>query len=419
MLALISAQNEALEQVAGLPLAVRNIIAAHKYGLGRDNNGLIIILALRDSLAGRTITAALAKTTLNIEPIWVGPEDQEAFEQRPGDETAVFIGPGALVAAPAFFAAMEDTAPFPATAVIRAGEDAVASVGPLQDYLQKYFKERREPDLSEPALRRLEAGSQHLLRVRSREEFALAQKRLFTLSGKQSDGFISRHLNRPISQRISRWMARTPLRPIHLTGLTAIFLVASFAALMTGVSAGLVVGCILFHVASVIDGVDGEIARVKFMTSRRGAAIDTAVDMIGNFLFFIGLSYALYALHGSPYHILGAAIVVTAAICIILLSVLPRAGAGGGSFDGFGLAVRARIKGRIMSKIFEVFGNILRRDFFAFGAAVLALAGLAFIIPWIIAVGMGFWLGAIIANSRLLRRAAPQDITPPHLREPF
>ncbi len=415
MLALISAQDEALEQVAGLPLAVRNVIAAHNYGLGRDNDDLIIVLALRESHAGRTISAALAKTTLNIEPMWIGSEDFGVLEQQRGDETTVFIGQGVLVTAPDFFATIEEQAPFAATAAIWAGEDAVVSVGPLQKYLQQ----RREPDLSEHKACRLEAGSQHLLRVRSLEEFALAQKRLFARSGKQSDGFISRRLNRPISQRISRLMARTSLRPIQLTGLTAIFLLASFAALMTGTSAGLVAGCVLFHAASVIDGVDGEIARVKFMTSSRGAAIDTTVDMIGNFLFFIGLSYALYALQGSPYHILGAVIVLTAAVCITLLSILPQAGSGGGSLDGFGLVVRARIKGRIMSKIFEFFGNTLRRDFFAFGAAVLALAGQAFIIPWIIAIGMGFWLGAIIANSRLLRRSAPQDITPPHLREPF
>jgi phosphatidylglycerophosphate synthase len=415
MLALVSAQDEALALVAGLPVAVRNVIAAHMAGIGRSGNGRIIVLTARDSLAGQTIAAALAKTTVNVEPLWIAAEAADAFAEWNEDELAVFAGPGVLVTAPEFFTAIVEPAPFASPVAIAAGRDAVALVGPLRDVLRL----RNTPALDDSEIAAADMGADKLHQVLSDKEARQAQKYLFSRAGKASDGVISRYFNRPISQRISALLAPTPLRPIHLTAVTAMSALASFAALMTGTASGLVVGCVLFQVTSVIDGIDGEIARVKFMSTSRGAAIDTAVDMAGNILFFIGLTYGLYSLYGSPYEFLGGFIVLTTALSISLLLLLPQRGSGGGSLDGFGMAVRARITGRILPKVFEFFGNVLRRDFFAFAAAVTALSGQAFMLPWGIAIGTAVWLGAILANTRLLKNAVPQDITPPHLREPF
>ena len=60
-----------------------------------------------------------------------------------------------------------------------------------------------------------------------------------------------------------------------------------------GGEAGLVLGGLLFHAASVLDGVDGEMARATLRTSPSGATLDSAVDLATNFLFLAGITVHL------------------------------------------------------------------------------------------------------------------------------
>ena len=113
-------------------------------------------------------------------------------------------------------------------------------------------------------------------------------------TGKAGDGLVSRWLNRPISQRIT-WLVLTlrGARPIHVTIVNALIAVPMVLVLLFGGHAGLILGAILFHVASVLDGVDGEMARATFRTSREGATLDSLVDMATNLLFVLGLTIHL------------------------------------------------------------------------------------------------------------------------------
>ena len=66
-----------------------------------------------------------------------------------------------------------------------------------------------------------------------------------------------------------------------------------FWGMLAGGKAGLILGAILFQAASVIDGVDGEMARATFRATDLGATLDSAVDMATNFLFVLGLTIHL------------------------------------------------------------------------------------------------------------------------------
>jgi len=112
--------------------------------------------------------------------------------------------------------------------------------------------------------------------------------------GKQGDGIISRWLNRPISRRISAAVLRIPgARPIHASAATGLLAALMFASFAGGGRRGLIAGALLFQIASIVDGVDGELARATFRSSRTGAAIDTATDVATNFLFIAGLAVNL------------------------------------------------------------------------------------------------------------------------------
>jgi choline kinase/phosphatidylglycerophosphate synthase len=103
---------------------------------------------------------------------------------------------------------------------------------------------------------------------------------------KHSDGPISRYLNRPISSRIS--MAIAPLRiSPNLLSIIA-FLAGLAGALMVAEGRGFI-GAVLIHSASVLDGVDGEVARLSIRASPRGALFDGVLDRFADAAILAGL----------------------------------------------------------------------------------------------------------------------------------
>lgn len=117
-------------------------------------------------------------------------------------------------------------------------------------------------------------------------DLRLARKRLRRSLGKPSDGPVSRYLNRPISTRIS--MALSPLRipPAAFSFLT--FLAGFFAATLLAAGHGLS-GGLLVQASSILDGTDGETARLMHRTSARGALLDSLLDRMVDAAIVAGL----------------------------------------------------------------------------------------------------------------------------------
>ncbi|CAB49945.1 bifunctional L-myo-inositol-1-phosphate cytidylyltransferase/CDP-L-myo-inositol myo-inositolphosphotransferase [Pyrococcus abyssi] len=100
------------------------------------------------------------------------------------------------------------------------------------------------------------------------------------------DGFISRHLNRKISTRISALLVEH-VTPNQMTIVT--FLFGIFSALMNFISVP--IAGILYQVSSILDGVDGEIARARMQTSKFGGYFDSILDRYVDFTFLLILAY--------------------------------------------------------------------------------------------------------------------------------
>jgi 1L-myo-inositol 1-phosphate cytidylyltransferase / CDP-L-myo-inositol myo-inositolphosphotransferase len=104
--------------------------------------------------------------------------------------------------------------------------------------------------------------------------------------GKDTDGPVSRFINRPLSTRISMLVA--PLRPApDLVSLVAFALGLAGGALLA-VGRGLA-GALLVHVSSVADGVDGEVARLQLRGGPRGALLDGVLDRVADAAIVAGL----------------------------------------------------------------------------------------------------------------------------------
>jgi len=120
------------------------------------------------------------------------------------------------------------------------------------------------------------------------------------LINKKSDGFISRYINRPISGQITKFLLKTKIHPNIIT-LTCFFL--SIIAVLFFFQKGyvnLLLGATLAQLASIIDGCDGEIARLKFLETEFGGWFDAVLDRYADAFLLFGLTYHAYQVIGNP-----------------------------------------------------------------------------------------------------------------------
>lgn len=137
-------------------------------------------------------------------------------------------------------------------------------------------------------------------------DLRIARYRLRRSLIKETDGPVSRYLNRPISTRIS--MALAPLRPSPDLVSVAAFALALASAALLGGGRGLA-GGLLAQAASVLDGVDGEVARLQLRGSAWGALLDGVLDRLGDAAVLAGLG--VWALSGTAAP--GTVVALTAA----------------------------------------------------------------------------------------------------------
>jgi CDP-L-myo-inositol myo-inositolphosphotransferase len=122
------------------------------------------------------------------------------------------------------------------------------------------------------------------------DDVALARRKVLAAAVGVSDGPIARHLNRPLSQRITERLLSRNVSPWQIS-------LASFAAtLAAGLSFAMghaTTGGLVAQFASVLDGVDGEVARIRYQDSPFGGVYDALLDRIGDAALIGGMT--LYA----------------------------------------------------------------------------------------------------------------------------
>ena len=116
---------------------------------------------------------------------------------------------------------------------------------------------------------------------------------------KQREGFMSRHFERKISLAITRRLAVTRVTPDLMTLVSVGIGLLGAPFFLSASSVYQLVGALLFLTHSILDGCDGELARLKFMESPHGAILDFWGDNVVHVGVFacmaVGLSFALEA----------------------------------------------------------------------------------------------------------------------------
>jgi phosphatidylglycerophosphate synthase len=132
------------------------------------------------------------------------------------------------------------------------------------------------------------------------------------------DGPVSRYLNRRLSHPIARALRGTPITPNQVSVFALLLALAALALLADGrnIEAGMII-----QVSSVVDGVDGDLARAKQMASKFGGVFDAVLDRYADAAIAGGLAW--YALEHEDAR--GALVVGFAAVVAFILVSYSRA----------------------------------------------------------------------------------------------
>jgi phosphatidylglycerophosphate synthase len=223
--------------------------------------------------------------------------------------------------------------------------------------------------------------------------------RILRRTAKSTDGWVSRHFNRPVSRAISYALLSLRLRPNHVSIMTLMLGLVAAAIGATPGSLALIGTGFLLHLTSVLDGVDGEIARATLTESEAGARLDTLVDRSTCLLCFGGVMIGW----GREVGLVQASIVGLVVVLGLFLSLARGerfiARHGSTSFLLIDRSVRraAHDSQEFLLRLAAGGFSLLRRDLFSVLFLALSFTGRRELIPAIVVFGM------VLANLTLSR----------------
>jgi phosphatidylglycerophosphate synthase len=152
------------------------------------------------------------------------------------------------------------------------------------------------------------------------------------------DGIVSRYLNRPLSRPAARVLAPTPVTPNSVTMFTLLFSFVTAFLLAAGWN---ISGGIAIQLVSIIDGVDGELARLKGMATRFGGVLDAVTDRYADAAMIGGMGIYAYRFEDWPRPEFVVMLALAGALSVSYSRARIEASLRLGPSDGvFGLASR-------------------------------------------------------------------------------
>lgn len=412
-------------RLAGLPIAERVLRSAFRAGYGH------VIIWQPDTKAGLDARLPrLARHAGGRVTIARTPAEWQRALAAPGVDTVTAIGPGTVVS-PALLATARGIAAgaadrSPGTGPIDAIPVPAGPAWPESGVVRLSTAEARDPDAIGRALdgfhdRALplpgggdvsDGRARLAIRVTGPADLPAAEATIRRSSYKDTDARVAQ-FNRKMSLPVSVALIRTPLTANQLSVI--LIAVGFYSAWLfslgyywTGVG-----GAFLSLAASVLDGSDGEIARLKYQESAIGCWIETFGDYSYYLAIFMGLTLGAVRQTGwrGFYWIGTVALTATVVTFLLLIYLRGRITAGQPERLHAIAGARFRASGSLWSRAIWRVMFVATRAAMPYGIMVFALLNILPGIVVLAAIGANiYWVSLVVKLRDLLRARTGESV---------
>jgi phosphatidylglycerophosphate synthase len=252
-------------------------------------------------------------------------------------------------------------------------------------------------------------GDHEWIAFRHESDRSRAEKWMLRRLIKDSEGFMSRHLERKISLAVSRRLANTRVTPNAMTLVSTGIGLVSAVFFARRQRRWHVLGACLFWVHSVLDGCDGELARLKFAESRVGGLLDFWGDNAVHSAIFsaIGIGLAFEQSRRTPLVLSALAVGGTLlSSSLVYWTTMKRRISEGPLFTS---VLSASPDPEVASAAEKIADQLARRDFI-YLVVVLAVVGKLSWFLWMGAIGAPLYFLALTAFGLKNSSAASRPV---------
>lgn len=267
---------DALSQqaIAGLTAGERAVRVARRAGATR----VLVVDRVRDQLASwrgaRRCPLLVVRADQLVHPPLVLP----LVAAAPAEGLAIAVGPDGGYAG----------------ALLATGDRATAAIDALG---------RGDSDaaLARTASLRVPHGEIARHPIATPDERRAAHRLLYRILIKPQDNAITRYLYRPVSSPLTRMLVWTPITPNQISYLVAAIVALGCWLTASASVARVAAGTAVILAAAYLDCCDGEVARLKLLSSRLGAWLDTVIDELSSVAYMACVGWHCHLRYGPDY----------------------------------------------------------------------------------------------------------------------
>src|SRR5215469_9376078 len=421
--------NSLLAAVGPLPLLLRVILSAKSAGADR------IVVAV-DPANGPAIRSTLTKTRRlpgSVEWIEAAPESAIPIalgQVAASAERVVVLAAGDRSCHPCLYRIVNDWKPERRALELTSGGNPIgmtvlsrelagdiAMIGdPLihnKDDLHTGILSCQAAGLGRTTVKNQAVSDDLWQAVHTKKDLSAAQEKLDRWLVKPTDGVFAR-MNRRVSIPISHQLIKFPITPnmVSLFTLGVSFMSGLYFAF--GGYWNTVLGAALSLWASILDGCDGEVARIKLQSSAFGCWLDTACDYLYYLFIFAGMTIGLARSTGRPSFMAWGGALFAGAILTFIVAGLGRKQLSGERPEQYLAVWQKKAEGHLTNPLIYI-GRytefIVRRCFLPYALLVLAVLNCLPITLRLSAIGANIaWI--ISLRSHITFSAKRSNATP-------
>ena len=237
-------------------------------------------------------------------------------------------------------------------------------------------------------------GDTALIQLEKKQDRRPAERQLLQGLIKPTESLFSRKFERKVSLAISRRLLNTRITPNQISVFSLLIGLASALLFLPEKTVIHVCGALLLLFSSIVDGCDGELARLRYQESRTGSWLDFLGDNLVHMAVFFCIGLGLYQRGGGIHYLLLGSIAALstwgAASSVFLRVILKSRSA----VITFATPVRVdemeQATGSLRKQI-DFADKISNRDFI-YLILILSAVGQLWIFPWFSGLGSTFYL---------------------------